>query len=869
MRDPAPRPFATAQFVPAALASVTDSINGGWGAVGALLAASAPGDSAWAQAVNATGTSPPSLLWAPIACSAEPLLVSLDLYASSPTLLNTALPFTRGVLLPSGAMLLPLALQPAPAGTPPTGILVTATGGSYTLVGAPAAGVWSAGGVAGAPPASPLHRVNIPVDASAGSPFTALLPPGQLLPGHVYRATASLTLTLAWYTGSVGASWAPSSANAAPAPLLPVGGGIFSPTETVTGQPLAPAQVAWAPYLFTHSPPSGGSLAFTPPTGGIAFTTRFTPSSAGWGDTDALSFAPGAAPPPQGYSVRYSAPAMAALLHAGVPGFPAAALDVVGASLSAGGSAAVAELANAACSAAALEPSASAHGALLNALWSRWSSAPTASAKSCPASPASLCAAGVEALAAALQSASAGTPYTGAPALVDSILLASIGTADADGAAATPPVFLAGLSTTGATPAPGGTWGVLNDAGWSALATLQRGSSFDIASLFSPAMWVMLGTAPSGTPTAASPWLPAPLTLASSSTAAVKVLAALLVADARGAMGVAWGWIPDLAPLPLATSAAGLDSLASTLASSLAGSSGSSSSGSASASGASAATSAVAATSALTSSLASAAAASGSAALPPLTLANINTLQTTIASSLASGLAAGAAAPGGLSSTQLTSAATALVQLTSSTAAPPNAAASASALGALTLVVSSSSTPASASAIASSLTAVLANVASAGQAPPTPTPTPPPGFSTAIPLPNLPTGGAANATMAALASAARSNLALTLLSTAPLGTPVTIPAPTAATAPASGSYCGAASAASFLSISAGAAAGLEVKPPLAPCLSPGAAPPAGLPAPPRPRCHPHCLCGHCPGGAPPRRRPHLPLRGAEWPQPQE
>jgi hypothetical protein len=88
--------------------------------------------------------------------------------------------------------------------------------------------------------------------------------------------------------------------------------------------------------------------------------------------------------------------------------------------------------------------------------------------------------------------------------------------------------------------------------------------------------------------------------------------------------------------------------------------------------------------------------------------------------------------------------------------------------------------------------------------------------------------------MAALASAARSNLALTLLSTAPLGTPVTIPAPTAATAPASGSYCGAASAASFLSISAGAAAGLEVKPPLAPCLSPGAAPPAGLPAPPAP-----------------------------------
>jgi hypothetical protein len=128
------------------------------------------------------------------------------------------------VLLPSGAMVLPFSLSPALSGAAaaPTGLLLTATGGSYTLSGVPASAVYSAGSPGGAPaPSALLHTLTIPVDtSSAASPSTAALAPGLLLPGYFYRATVALTLTAALYTQPLpaGLAWANSLALPLPPP---------------------------------------------------------------------------------------------------------------------------------------------------------------------------------------------------------------------------------------------------------------------------------------------------------------------------------------------------------------------------------------------------------------------------------------------------------------------------------------------------------------------------------------------------------------------------------------------------------------------------------------------------------------------------
>jgi ribonuclease HII len=103
--------------------------------------------------------------------------------------------------------------------------------------------------------------------------------------------------------------------------------------------------------------------------------------------------------------------------------------------------------------------------------------------------------------------------------------------------------------------------------------------------------------------------------------------------------------------------------------------------------------------------------------------------------------------------------------------------------------------------------------------------------SAPVPMPSLPTGGVANASMAAAATQALSKLAAALVARAAAGTQVDIQAPAAATIPATGSYCGALSAASFVSLRPGTAAAVSVNPPLAPCIAPGGAAPAGLPLP--------------------------------------
>jgi hypothetical protein len=156
-------------------------------------------------------------------------------------------------------MVLPLALTPTPAGTAPTGLLVTVTGGSFTLVGVPAATIHGAAALTGA--AAPLaqHTITIPVEASVASPFTAAVAAGQLQPGYLYRATAALTLSIAWHTAALpaGLAWGSGSAAAAAAaatPTLNVGGGGITAAES-TALVLPPSALAWAPAVFAHAPP--------------------------------------------------------------------------------------------------------------------------------------------------------------------------------------------------------------------------------------------------------------------------------------------------------------------------------------------------------------------------------------------------------------------------------------------------------------------------------------------------------------------------------------------------------------------------------------------------------------------------------------
>ena len=214
----------------------------------------------------------PSTLWAGIVGGGgEPVALAAELWAITPA--GAAL--GCGVPLGDGSWWLPLpsALTAGVtdgSGAAPTGVTVTLTAAAWSLVGAPAAGVYGAGGASTAPPAAatPLHTVAL----SGAALMSAAVPPNTLLPGYLYRPAVTFRATLSWSFQAAAAPWAAPVLPPLPAGFAPPGSKIAA-TDSSPGVAIASA---YAPLLLAHAQPTGGALAVSPASG-TALSTPFCP----------------------------------------------------------------------------------------------------------------------------------------------------------------------------------------------------------------------------------------------------------------------------------------------------------------------------------------------------------------------------------------------------------------------------------------------------------------------------------------------------------------------------------------------------------------------------------------------------------------
>ena len=138
-----------------------------------------------------------------VAAATEPIALGADIWAFHARAAAPAAALSRGVPLPGGGgWHLPIDFSArADAMSPPAGIALTIASAQWTLVGAPAAGLYGPGGaLAGAPGGA--HTVALDPSAS----LTATVPAGALRPGYVYRPSVAFTLSARWSAAAAGVS---------------------------------------------------------------------------------------------------------------------------------------------------------------------------------------------------------------------------------------------------------------------------------------------------------------------------------------------------------------------------------------------------------------------------------------------------------------------------------------------------------------------------------------------------------------------------------------------------------------------------------------------------------------------------------------
>ncbi len=319
----APRELASAPLAPLDGTLITDVSAATLLEGGALPAGGAR------RAAGGAPVGPGTVATVVHACG-EPLALAADLWAfHAATSPSPAAALSRGVPAPSGAAWhVPLDFSArAGAATPPTGIALAVVASQWSLTGAPVAELYASGGaLAGAAPGAGGPHVVVLDGGAAGATLAATVPAGALRPGYVYRPAVTFTLRASWSAASGVAPWDVGGVRAVPGALTGVKFDMGA-SETLT------VASAYAPLLYVHAPPLGGTVSVAPASG-TAFLTPFSVGSGGWASPDATALR--AAPPAP------ASPAAAAALALAYGGAAAAA---AGSPCSGGGGALVALLA--------------------------------------------------------------------------------------------------------------------------------------------------------------------------------------------------------------------------------------------------------------------------------------------------------------------------------------------------------------------------------------------------------------------------------------------------------------------------------------------------------------------------------------------
>ncbi len=194
-------------------------------------------------------------------------------------------------LAPEAAFSSPAAPPPGASGrpfsvtAPPLGVFFRVEGATWTLSGYPAGGA----------PETPLggggHVVNVSAAPGASAAPWALVPPGTLRAGYVYRVSVALALSARWSYDRGAPAWgggAPGTGVRAGLQFAVRFPGPYDLRWAGAAGPPPPVPAADA-FGFVHAPPHRGTLSVEP-SSGFAGVTSFSVASGGWaaGGDDSL-----------------------------------------------------------------------------------------------------------------------------------------------------------------------------------------------------------------------------------------------------------------------------------------------------------------------------------------------------------------------------------------------------------------------------------------------------------------------------------------------------------------------------------------------------------------------------------------------------